>query len=203
MTANSSTSESEALKNVRAEYAATHAAYIHYDDFTWKVGTVLIASVFIFWGFLLDKKPDLDRMCWANLLVCVTLSVWALYAAHNRQIYRYKVHRLHELEHLLGMAQHLRFIGEPPVYRISRPRGNWLNNATYAIAALGGALLGLFAAPYEKWTFVHFGLYALTILVVIGTLLWIRRIGIATDQVLEALRTRSETAMPPRPGSDA
>jgi hypothetical protein len=199
MTTQSSQDPSEALENARVEYGATHEAYIHYDDLTWKVGTVLIASVFIFWGFLLDKKPDLDRMYWANLMVCVILSVWALYAAHNRQIYRYKVHRLHELELLLGMAQHLRFVGASPVYRTTGPHGHWLNNATYAIAALGGALLGLFAAPYEQWASIHLALYAANILIVVATLLWIRRIGIETDEILKAARASGGTTVPPVP----
>lgn len=203
MTAHSSQYPSEVRENARVEYSATHEAYIHYDDFTWKVGTVLIASVFIFWGFLLDKKPDLDLMCLANLLVCVTLSVWALYAAHNRQIYRYKVHRLHELELLLGMAQHLRFVGASPVYRTTGPRGHWLNNVTYAIAALGGALLGLFAAPYEQWTFIHFALYAANVLIVVVTLLWIRQIGAETDEILKTVRASGDITAPPLSSHDA
>ncbi len=203
MTAYSSHDSSEMLENARVEYGATHEAYIHYDDFTWKVGTVLIASVFIFWGFLLDKNPDLDRMCLANLLVCITLSVWALYAAHNRQIYRYKVHRLHELELLLGMAQHLRFVGAEPVYRTTGPRGHWLNNATYVIASLGGALLGLCAAPYEKWTLIHFALYAANVLIVVVTLLCIRRIGAETDEILKAVRASGGTTVSPLPSQDA
>ena len=182
------TADPALLENARVEYAATNDAYIHYDDFTWKVGTVLIAGVFVFWGFLLDKEPDLTRLCWANLLICASLSVWSLYAAHNRQIYRYKLHRLHELEQLLGMHQHLRFGGEDPSYKITPPRGHWLNNVTYTLAALGGSLLGLFSAPYPEWSAMHVFLYLVNAILVIATLLWIRHIAVKTSNVLKTLR---------------
>lgn len=186
MTISRNTSDLE-LENARVEYQATHDAYIHYDDFAWKVGTVLIAGVFVYWGFLLDKKPDLDKMCWANLFVSITLSIWALYAAHDRQIYRYKVHRLHELERLLGMQQHLRFSGPHPAYRITPPRGHWLNSATYALGALGGAVLGLFSAPASAWQTSHFVLYVANVGAVIATLFWVWHIGIETSVVLRSL----------------
>jgi hypothetical protein len=38
------------------EYSTTHDAYLHYDTFSWQVGAVLVAAVFVFLGFLL--QPD-------------------------------------------------------------------------------------------------------------------------------------------------
>lgn len=139
---------------VLAEYAAAHAAYLHYDDFTWQVGSVLIAGVFVFWGFL-ASAPDPAKVPWVrgNALVWALMTVWLFYAAHNRQIYLFKLHRIHEIEKEFGLQQNRRFKswrpGEPPVYRLTQPVGHYLDEAVYAIASLGGPLLA-WAAP-GRW----------------------------------------------------
>ena len=98
-----------------AEYAAAHDAYLHYDNFSWQVGAVIVVGVFVFWGLLIDKQPDAGVLLVANLLISLFMSIWLLYTEHNRQFYLFKIHRLHELEQKLGMSQHRRFKhwGEP------------------------------------------------------------------------------------------
>jgi len=41
-----------------AEYQATQESYLHHDALPWQIGGLLIAGVFVFWGFLLDKLLD-------------------------------------------------------------------------------------------------------------------------------------------------
>ena len=100
--------------NGMEEYNPTQEAYLHYDSFTWQVGAVLIAGVFVFWGFALTCQASLAQMLFANLAICSLMSCWLLYAAHNRQIYLYKLHRIWELEDVLKMEQYRRFLGGIP-----------------------------------------------------------------------------------------
>ena len=118
-----------------SEYAATNEAYLHYDAFSWQVGSVLVAGVFVFWGFLLQEKPAAALFVAAGMLVTVIMSAWILYADHNRQIYLQKLDRLHELETLLGLKQHLRWItGHCTTFG---PRGHSLNLAIYTVMCVG------------------------------------------------------------------
>lgn len=42
-----------------AEYQATQDCYLHYDSFRWQSGSLIVAGVFVFWGFIfLSKIPD-------------------------------------------------------------------------------------------------------------------------------------------------
>jgi hypothetical protein len=124
-----------------AEYAATHDGYLHYDNFSWQVGAVLIAGTFVFFGFLLDKTLDNITFLAASMLVTSLMSLWALYGSHNRQIMLCKLHRIHELEALLGMQQNIRWIkehGTPLLkYRTFGPHGNELDAIIYFVVSLG------------------------------------------------------------------
>ena len=141
-------------ENARTEYIAVQQAYIHYDNFAWQVGAVLIAGVFVYWGFIFSNFPNLLVLLIGNLLICSLMSIWVIYAEHNRQIYLYKLHRIHELEKILGMYQHRRFedwSNEPKVYILRGPAGHSLNYAIYIIASLGGLLVYLFGKPGVGW----------------------------------------------------
>ena len=124
-----------------AEYAATHDGYIHFDNFSWQVGAVLIAGTFIFFGFLLDKTLDNLTFFVASMLVTVLMSLWFLYGSHDRQIVLCKLHRIHEIEKSLGMLQNIRWVkeaGEPPIkYRTFGIHGHNLNAAVYLVVSLG------------------------------------------------------------------
>lgn len=43
----------EIFENARTEYTVANNAYLHYDNFAWQVGAILIAGSFAYWGFLL------------------------------------------------------------------------------------------------------------------------------------------------------
>jgi hypothetical protein len=83
---------------------------MHYDSYSWQVGAVLIAGAFIFWGFLLNKNVGYFLLFISSLLITLLMSAWIFYTSHNRQIYLSKLHRIHEIEKMLGLKQHLRFI---------------------------------------------------------------------------------------------
>lgn len=123
------------------EYAAAHDGYLHYDNFSWQVGAVLIAGTFVFFGFLLDKSLDNLTFFAASMLVTSLMSLWALYGSHNRQIMLCKLHRIHELEAHLGMQQNIRWVkesGTPPLkYRTFGPHGHELDAAIYFLVSLG------------------------------------------------------------------
>ena len=61
------------------EYSTTHDAYLHYDTFSWQVGTVLVAAVFVFLGFLLQPDVTDPRLFAAgSILVSILMSAWIL-----------------------------------------------------------------------------------------------------------------------------
>lgn len=128
-------------ENARIEYSAAQDAYLHYDNFAWQVGGVLIAGAFVYWGFIISTPPGLLPVLIGNLLVCLLMSIWLFYAEHNRQIYLYKLHRIHELEFELGMYQHRRFKewpNEKKLYILDGPAGHCLNYGIYGLVSLGG-----------------------------------------------------------------
>jgi membrane protein YdbS with pleckstrin-like domain len=99
----------------------------------------------VYWSLSFDKTPTDNLLNCGNLLVTLIMSVWYLYTFHNRQIYLYKLHRIHELEEELNMRQHLRFINwknEDKKYKTSPPSGHHLNFIIYLITTLGSLILG-------------------------------------------------------------
>jgi hypothetical protein len=113
-----------------AEYDATQNAYLHYDGFRWQAGSFLIAGVFIFWGLFVQQRT-------------------------YREIYMYKLRRLHEIELELGMEQHLRFRRDKSLtsltHRVSRPRGHELDMAVYLLTVLGTPLLAAARDAFSWW----------------------------------------------------
>lgn len=149
------------------EYASTHDAYLHYDNFSWQVGSVLIAGVFVFWGFLLQGQPSANTFVACAILVTGIMSAWALYANHNRQIYLQKLDRLREIEKLLGLDQHQRW--KKGVYRTFGPKGHQLNQFIYFVMCIGAPLIGWSTLQQATWWL------SLPVVPVPIVIFWIRR----------------------------
>ena len=157
-------------ENALAEYSATQEAYLHYDNFAWQVGSVLIAGVFVYWGFIVSNPPVLLLTLTSNMLICFLMSIWLLYAGHNRQIYMYKLHRIHELEKILGMRQHRRFKdwdeNEKKVYFLDKPVGHYLDYGIYIIVSLGGLIPAVIHNVICTWGVLECILLTLNIIIV-------------------------------------
>jgi hypothetical protein len=154
------------------EYSATNDAYMHYDNLSWQVGSVLIAGVFVFWGFLSDPNVEANLIIASSILISILMSAWMLYSDHNRQIFLCKLHRLYEIENLLGLKQHLRWGGlgkkSEPDYRTFGPSGHSLNAFIYAMTSLGAPVIAFIRGERTI-------LLAVPILIVVGVLIWINR----------------------------
>lgn len=137
------------FENARIEYQVANNAYLHYDNFTWQVGGVLIAGSFVYWGFIFQSNAEYDSLSISNFLITVIMSIWILYSSHNRQIYKFKLDRIHELEILLGMEQNLRFKPNyPNGYPKDSLKGHRLNLAIYISVCIGNILV---TASVKKW----------------------------------------------------
>lgn len=185
-------------ENARAEYSAAHDAYIHYDNFTWQVGAVLIAGIFVYWGFIISNPPGLPSVLLGNLTICLFMSCWLLYAGHNRQIYVYKLHRIYELEAQLGLSQHRRFRKWPDqekVYVLNQPTGHYIDDAIYVVVSLGGLLPSLLVNDRTswKWFWYHWLLLVLTGIIVIAVICRVHYVDAKTKdriKILEKEATR-------------
>jgi hypothetical protein len=182
---------SQTLESALVEYQATQDTVLHYDNFTWHVGAVLLAGVFVFWGFLLDKQPGAGQVAVGITLLNLILAAWQAYASHNRQIYKYKVHRLQELEAMLKMQQHTRFGavgGSSPAYPLTRVRGNLTERFIYVVGSMGSLLLSFSAIPWNAWAKWHLVLLASNVVVVIATNHIAKLIGADTERALAAFK---------------
>jgi hypothetical protein len=171
-------------ENLRAEYAATNDAYMHYDAFRWQAGSFLIAGVFIFWGLLIQNPLPTAAIFWASILVTALMSIWLLFAHHYRQIYLFKLRRIWELESQLGgMQQHSRFrpneIGEV-LYKPIGPKGHHLDMATYFVTSSGSIVLGLARNGFDPTLL-------LPIVPMVGVLVYIWRKERAFQKLLDGL----------------
>jgi hypothetical protein len=131
-----------------AEYQATQDGYLHYDSFRWQSGSLLLAGVFVFWGFLITSPttPESPQVVGlSGMLVWFLMSIWILFAHHYRQIYLCKIHRLWELEPILLMKQHIRF-KDKKEYRTFGLKGHQLDMILYAVVCIGGSVLGIVKA---------------------------------------------------------
>ncbi len=140
-----------------AEYQATQDTYLHYDAFRWQAGSILIAGVFVFWGFLLTAAFTRWGMGFglSSLAVSALMSIWLLFAQHYRNIYLCKLDRIRQLEGLLGFKQHRRFVvqgqDQKATYQIYGPKGHNLDRAMYAVASLGTSFLGGITHGFSIW----------------------------------------------------
>jgi len=156
------------------EYTATNDAYMHYDNFSWQVGAVLIAGAFIFWGFLIDKNIEPVSFVAGSILVAGLMSFWMMYSNHNRQIYLCKLHRLHEIERILGFQQHRRWTVEgnnnQPLYRTFGLQGHTLDFLIYVVSSLGAPIISVVKSKeFDLW------LWLPILLMIIVVLLWTSR----------------------------
>jgi len=138
------------------EYSATQDAYLHYDSFSWQVGAVLIAGTFIFWGLLLgvDNSGNLLIVGLGGCFISLLMSVWLLYTHHCRQIYLSKLDRIHEIEELLGMQQHRRWIRDQngnSTYRGYGPSGLQLDLSIYLLTSIGTSVISFFKYGLNIW----------------------------------------------------
>lgn len=126
-----------------AEYSSCQDTYLHYDAFRWQSGSFLVAGVFVFWGLLVQQPLEPAVVAAGSMLAALLMSAWALFAHHYRQIYLSKLHRINEIEKLLGLEQHRRFDrSRPGHYVLFGPRGHVLDIFVYVVVALGGGGLG-------------------------------------------------------------
>ena len=138
-------------ETLQVEYAATNETFMHYDNFSWQVGGILIAGAFIFWGFLANQDVNLDVLIVSSILVASLMSVWYLYTNQNRQLYICKLHRLYEIEKILGMEQHRRWRGSNPFYRTYGPGGHFLDAIIYVLVSLGTPIISVFSKGMSIW----------------------------------------------------
>lgn len=139
-----------------AEYTAAQEDYMHNDSFPWQIGSVLIAGTFVFWAFLLDKEPTPVLLGAGSLLVTLLMSAWILRTSQYRQIYLCKLHRLQEIERVLGMQSHRRWVENPPgegtpFYHDFGPRGHTIDVLIYCITSLGTSFIGLLKVGANPW----------------------------------------------------
>lgn len=143
-----------------AEYGATHAAYLHYDNFSWQVGSVLIAAVFVFLGFLMQvpKEQAAGLFELASCFVAGVMTVWLLYTSHNRQIYIQKLDRIREIENQFGMLQHVGWSqpASAPRYTSSWPGGHFLDQFVYLLVCSMGPVIGWFRIGYTDFSLFPF-----------------------------------------------
>lgn len=178
------------LENARIEYTNAHNAYIHYDNYSWQVGSVLIAGVFVYWGFIMSANTMLQTRLIGNLLICGMMSVWMFYTEHNRQIYLYKLHRIYELEELLNMHQHRRFKdykGVKKIYILSKPQGHILDGTVYTITSFGGLLPCLLNMKLDDWTKTNISFLSLTLIIVISVICRIHSNDRKVKSIIESL----------------
>ncbi len=140
-----------------AEYQATQDCFFHYDNWALRVIAMLLAGVFIFFGLLIEERLHPRTLVFALFFVNFLMSVWILYAQHNRKIFFCKLHRIWELERKLGMEQHRRFVDNQNTaigYKYSGvfgATGRHFDMAIYVIVCGGGLFLGLMEAEFNLW----------------------------------------------------
>jgi hypothetical protein len=183
-------------ENYRVEYSTAQATYLHYDAFRWQAGSFLIAGVFVFWGLLIQNPLKGPVIATGALLVALLMSTWILFAHHYRQIYLAKLHRIREIEDLLGLKQHTRFDrSRDNSYQLFGPRGHTLDIAVYVFVSLGGVLLGAVRSGPSWWLLLPVPIVLIT---VAGVLRNERRVVNAlarrTDKALGAAESTNSAA---------
>ena len=157
-------------ESLRTEYTATQEAYLHYDNFSWQVGSILMAGTFVFWGLLLDKAIEPQLLSTCAFLITLLMSVWLFYTHECRQIYLSKLHRIHEIEELLGMEQHLGWSpvdsNSKPLYRVFGPHGYQLDLVIYVITSAGALVIGVVKFGLNSWLWLPIPLIVTVLLCV-------------------------------------
>lgn len=166
-----------------AEYQAGTSAYLNADNYPWQVGAVLLVAASIVWGSVLSNGLDALRSSAALTLVTLVFSIWYLYANHNRQIYRFMLQTLVEIESQLQIDFNLRFWQkdqldklqiQPPhwYYHLPFPRGHQLNLAFYIVGSIGGPCI-VYALTSSFWPLLLSG--GITLMTIVIALISNRR----------------------------
>jgi len=154
-----------------AEYSSANDAFMHYDSYSWQVGAVLIAGTFVFWGFLLDKNVELFLLFISSLLITLLMSSWIFYTSHNRQIYLSKLHRIREIEKMLGLKQHLRFIknnsNKNSYYQTFGFRGHIIDYFIYVISSIGAPIIGILKFGIQLFFFIPIIIICLVLVILL------------------------------------
>ncbi len=155
-----------------AEYTASHDAFIHQDNFAWQVGSILIASSLIFWGLIFEQeKPKEPHLIFSSWIEIALMSIWILYAHHNRQIYLWKLRRIREIESSLGMKSNLNWVEKNQknkfIYRVFPPKGNMLNLAIYVLISIGSVVIPWIEFGFKCWQIFATGLIILVTIIVL------------------------------------
>lgn len=188
----------EEKDNARTEYIATNDAYLHYDNFSWQVGAVLIAGAFVYWGFLLDSSPKLLVVNIGNLLITIVMSIWILYCSHNQEIYLYKLHRIRQLERKLGMFQHLRFREEEDIkerYIRNGVKGHHLNYLLYITVTIGSLVFGWSVSNHCccSWDYINIILFCSVPLLIVIVMSIVIFTNEKTNQVIKSLEDKEKS----------
>jgi hypothetical protein len=152
-----------------AEYADANTVYLTYDGYRRQAGSFLVAGVFVYWGFVMSAAAPTSVVTLSSLFVAALMSCWYLFANHYRQLYMWKLARLHKIERQLGMQQHLRFIvlGKSGIKSGSHgPRGHNLDGAVYVLTSIGGPAISRVRDGFSWWSLLVIPLVTVICLVV-------------------------------------
>lgn len=174
------------LDSLRAEYELAHAGVLHYDSFRWSAGSMLIAGVFLFWGVVFTNDSSENLFAPASVVVALIMTIWLLYANHYRQLYLFKLHRIQEVEALLGVWANRRFV-EGPIYRPVGIRGHNLDVALYILVSCSGAVFGFIRQGIQIWQALPFLVMAVAVTIVV-------RQEASIQRLLRVLRSRTDPA---------
>ena len=176
LTAPVSSSEREILL---VEYQATHDAFVHFSTFRWQVAAPVFTGVAVFWGFMLQPDLDPKTVGVAGLLITTLLTMWLLYTDLNRQIYLAKLHRIHEIEQVLGMWQHRQWTSAAakagrPIRRTFGLHGHELDKCVYVIGSFGSSII---AASSSNWSWWFLFPAPRVVATLLATSVWQRRLS--------------------------
>src|SRR4051812_16668301 len=109
---------------------------------------MLIAGVFLFWGVVFTNDSTEELFAPASVVVTLVMTVWLLYANHYRQLYLFKLDRIHEIEMVLGMEANRRFVethpDARPRYRASGTKGHDLDAILFVLVSVSGPFFAFF-----------------------------------------------------------
>lgn len=92
-------------RDLRLEYEKTQDMATHYDRLNWSIGSILVAGVFIMIGVVGDEIQLYPYLAFFSF---VALLIWRLYYKRHKEIQQVKFRRLHDIEKVLRLQQHLR-----------------------------------------------------------------------------------------------
>jgi hypothetical protein len=167
------------------EYEAAHDAFVHFSTFRWQVAAPVFTGVAVFWGFMLQPDLDSKTVGVAGLLISTLLTMWLLYTDLNRQIYLAKLHRIHEIEQLLGMWQHRQWTHAAVragrrMHKTFGLHGHQLDKGVYVIGCFGASIISLSSGGWSWWLLFPAPLVGATL---IATSIWQRKLYLLLSEI--------------------